>query len=180
MPPSTHELDAPPWRRVESTLMATARTIRQAYEARLSPLGLNMTQASLLGFLHESGSLTQTQLAERLGLGRAATGSVIDALERKHLLERQPDTHDRRVWLVVVTPTGREMAIPILEIDQELRRQLRAGISRTERQQLAELLLRLQSNLSTVLTDDQEPTVPRGRTPGPPVRVSRAGGRDTG
>jgi DNA-binding MarR family transcriptional regulator len=104
---------------------------------------------------------------------------VIDALERKRLLERQPDTHDRRVWLVVATPTGREMALPILEIDQELRRQLRAGISRTERQQLAELLLRLQSNLSTVLTDDQDTTGTGGRAPGAAARAPRAGGRDT-
>ena len=40
-----HELDAPPWRRVESTLMATARAIRQAYAQRLRPLDLNLSQA---------------------------------------------------------------------------------------------------------------------------------------
>jgi hypothetical protein len=32
----THELDAPPWQRVETTLMATARLIRDAYDARFA------------------------------------------------------------------------------------------------------------------------------------------------
>ena len=35
---TTHELDSPPWLRVESTLMATARLVRTAFDARLEPL----------------------------------------------------------------------------------------------------------------------------------------------
>jgi hypothetical protein len=34
---TTHELDSPPWLRVESTLMATARLVRTAFDARLAP-----------------------------------------------------------------------------------------------------------------------------------------------
>jgi hypothetical protein len=37
------------------------------------------------------------------------------------------------------------------EIDEGLRRQLRRGISRQERQQLAAVLLRLQANLATIV-----------------------------
>ena len=149
-----HELDAPPWQRVESTIMKTARAIRQAYETRLAPLELNLSQASLLGFLKDSGPLTQTQLAASLGLGRAATGAIIDALERRELVERRPNPKDRRVWLVATTPKGAELAEPVLEIDRALRGDLRSGISRRERQQLAELLVRLQSNLSEILEEE--------------------------
>jgi DNA-binding MarR family transcriptional regulator len=156
MTSSKHELDAPPWQRIDSTLMATARAIRLAYERRLARLELNLTQACLLAFVHDWGPQTQTQLAEGLGLGRAATGSLVDALERRGLVERQPDTRDRRVWRVAATQQGRDMAKPIMEIDQVLRRELRAGISREERQQLAQLLLRLQSNLASVLAGDED------------------------
>ena len=149
-----HELDAPPWRRVESTLMATARAIRHAYDLRFEPLGLNLTQASLLAFLHESGPQSQTSLARRLGVGRAAIGSLIDGLEERGFVERQPEPSDRRVWLVACTPAGKDLAEPIRECDTVLRQQLRSGISREERQQLAELLLRLQANLARVLTED--------------------------
>ena len=148
-----HELDAPPWRRVEATLMATARGIRQAFDRRFEPLGLNLSQASLLAFLHESGPLAQTALAARLGVGRAAAGCVVDALEERGLVERQPDPSDRRVWLVTTTQAGKELAAAVALRDQVLRAELRAGISRSERQQLAQLLLRLQSNLERVLSN---------------------------
>lgn len=134
--------------------MATARAIRQAYDQRFAELGLNLSEASLLAFVEENGAHTQTQLAERLGLGRAATGSVVDALEAQGFVQRQPDPDDRRVWLVSVTAQGKEMVERVTGLDQVLRKQLRAGISREDRQQLAELLLRLGNNLAGVLADD--------------------------
>ena len=47
---TNNELDAPPWLRVESTLMSTARLIREAFDTRLKPLDLNLTQASLIAY----------------------------------------------------------------------------------------------------------------------------------
>lgn len=161
---SGHELDAPPWLRVESTIMATARAIRQCYDQRFAGLGLNLSEASLLAFVEESGPLTQTRLAQRLGLGRAATGSVIDALEERGLVERQPDPDDRRVWLVTVTRSGKELVEQVNASDKVLRSELRAGISRADRQQLAALLVRLQENLAAALDDGRSTT---GGLPGP-------------
>jgi DNA-binding MarR family transcriptional regulator len=155
VPHSNHELDAPPWQRVESTLMATSRAIRDAYDARFDELGLNLTQASTLVFLHESGPLRQTQLARRLGRGRAATGSTVDQLENRGLVERQADPADRRAWLVRLTPAGKDLVDPVHEIDRVLRAELRLDISRGERQQLAKLLLRLQANLARVLATSE-------------------------
>lgn len=151
---SNHELDAPPWLRVESTIMATARAIRQAYDLRFAELDLNLSEASLLAYVEETGALTQTRLAERLGLGRAATGSVIDALETRGFVERHPDSDDRRVWLVDVTASGKEMVAEITERDTVLRKQLRSGLSRDDRHQLAEVLVRLGNNLAGILADE--------------------------
>ena len=148
-----HELDAPPWQRVESTLMATARLIRIAYDHAFAELDLNLTQASLLVFVAEQGPLRQTQLARRLGQGRAATGVTVDQLERRGLVERQPDPDDRRAWLVTVTPAGKDVVEPVNRIDRVFREQLRKDIPRSERQQLARLLLRVQENLAEILSD---------------------------
>jgi MarR family transcriptional regulator, transcriptional regulator for hemolysin len=144
----SHELDAPPWLRVELTLMATARAIRQAYDRRLADVGVNLSEASLLAFVSESGPVTQTRLAERLGLGRAATGSAVDRLEATGLVARQPDPDDRRVWLVTSTRAGDALVDQVSAIDADLRSELRAGISREERQALAKTLVRLQENLA--------------------------------
>ena len=150
-----HELDSPPWQRVEATLMATARAIRRAYEVRLTDLDLNLSQASLLAYLFEAGPITQSRLASRLGMGRAATGLVINALEGRGLIERRENPDDRRAWLIALRPEGAKMAEPIFEMDAGLRSELRVGISRPERQQLAGLLMRLQSNLTKILTEPQ-------------------------
>ena len=144
---TTHELDSPPWLRVESTLMATARLVRTAFDARLGPLDLNLTQASLLGYIAEFGATTQTQLADRLAIGRAAIGSVIDQLEARGLVDRTPNPADRRVWLVTITPAGVDLAARIGEVDAMLRAELRRGIGREERQALAWVMTRLQQNL---------------------------------
>ncbi|MGH9035454.1 MAG: MarR family winged helix-turn-helix transcriptional regulator, partial [Acidimicrobiia bacterium] len=130
--------------------MATSRAMRRAYDLRLAELGLNLSEAMLLAFVHQNGPLTQTRLADRLGMGRPATGAVVDALERRKLVERRRHTTDRRVWLVAATPTADRVVDGIDAIDQKLRSQLRAGISRAERQALAQTLLRLQANLAVV------------------------------
>ena len=151
---ASHELDAPPWLRVESTIMATARAIRQAYDLRFAELGLNLSEASLLAYVEESGAHTQTRLAERLGIGRAAMGSVIDSLEKRGLVERNPDPDDRRVWLVDLTASGKEMVEQVTDRDIVLRKELRAGISRDDRHKLAEVLVALGNNLAGILADD--------------------------
>lgn len=148
---TTHELDSPPWLRVESTLMATARLVRTAYDTRLSPLDLNLTQASLIGYVHEFGATTQTDLADHLGIGRAAIGSVVDRLQARGLVERRPRPDDRRVWLVEITDEGRLMAGRVDEVDQVLRAELRHGLGREERQALAWVMTRLQQNLATAI-----------------------------
>ena len=88
--PATHELDGPPWLRVESTLMATARLIREAYDHRFAPLDLNLTHASILVYVSDFGPVTQTKIADHLGQGRAATGATLDRLQERGLVERSP------------------------------------------------------------------------------------------
>ncbi|MDA3031171.1 MAG: MarR family transcriptional regulator [Actinomycetota bacterium] len=148
---TNNELDAPPWLRVESTLMATARLIREAFDARLKPLDLNLTQASLLAYVAEFGAITQTRLAEKMGTGRASMGTVVDGLEKRGLIERHPDPDDRRVWLIDITDNGRELAERVVGVDELLRGELRHGIGREERQALSWVLTRLQVNLQSAI-----------------------------
>jgi DNA-binding MarR family transcriptional regulator len=150
---SAEPLAAPPRRTMESILMATSRAMRRAYDNRLAGLDLKLSEAFLLGHVHTHGPMTQTQLAEGLGIGRAATGSIVDALERKDLVERSADAGDRRVWLVAATERAGPVVARLAAVDVALREELWAGISRAERRQLSEILLRLQGNLAAVLNE---------------------------
>ena len=126
--------------------MSAARNIRQAYDQYFERLNLSLSQASLIGYINENGPMNQTQLATALALGRAATGTVVDQLEERGLVQRVPDPDDRRVWLVENTAAGSEVAGEIVSVDEQLRKRLRVGITRSERQQLADLLLRMSAN----------------------------------
>jgi DNA-binding MarR family transcriptional regulator len=163
----THELDAPPWLRVESTLIGAAQAIRDAYDVRMAPLGLTLRLASMLCYIADFGPVSQTRAAEHLGQGRAATGVQVDRLQEQGYIERRPDPDDRRVWMVAATETGRTLAAEVVAVDEVLRSELRTGISRAERQQLAALLVRLQRNLAVVTRGaDTSPTDPsRSETP---------------
>ena len=157
----SHELDAPPWLRVESTLMATANAIRGAYDQRLAPLGLTLSVASLLAYICDYGPVNQTRAAEHLDQGRAVTGTQVDKLEGLGLVERQPDPDDRRVWMIAITEPGRALAARIADVDAVLRDELRDGISRSDRQTLAGLLIRLQQNLHRSTGSPEQKAAPQ-------------------
>ena len=137
-------------------MMTAARDIRLAYDQCFEPLDLNLSQASMIGYIAENGPMNQTQLAAALVLGRAATGTLVDQLESRGLVVRVPNPDDRRVWLVENTAEGDRLAIEIVRVDEQLRDQLRAGISRRERQQLADLLLRMSANASAAMNGDDQ------------------------
>jgi len=147
---TNHELDSPPWLRVESTLMSTARAMREAFDVCFAPLGLNLTQASVIAYVAEFGPNTQTKIADHLRLGRAFIGATIDRLQERALVERLT-TEDRRVWRVSLSDAGTAMARRIAGIDEVLRAELRHGISREERHALASVMTRLQQNLARVV-----------------------------
>jgi MarR family transcriptional regulator for hemolysin len=150
---SAEPLAAPPRQTIESLLMAASRGMRRAYDNRLAGLGLKLSEAFLLAHVHTRGPMTQTQLAEGLGIGRAATGALIDALERKELVERSAQAGDRRVWLVASTERASPVVDEVAALDSALRDELWTGISRAERRQLSEILRRLQGNLAAILND---------------------------
>ncbi|MCU1393352.1 MAG: putative MarR family transcriptional regulator [Ilumatobacteraceae bacterium] len=127
--------------------MSTARAVREAFDACFAPLGLNLTQASVIAYVDQFGPNTQTKIADHLRLGRPFIGSCLDRLQERALIERLA-TDDRRVWQICLSSEGTAMARRITAIDEVLRAELRSGISREERHALASVMTRLQANLA--------------------------------
>ena len=127
-------------------MLRAARAVRHAYNVRLRQIGLSLTEAVMLSFLAEHVSLTQRELADRLQITAAPCGVAIDGLVKRGLVERRSDPSDRRVWRIVLT----EAAVPLVQeferIDADLRADLRTGLTRAERQQLARVLAVLERN----------------------------------
>jgi MarR family transcriptional regulator, transcriptional regulator for hemolysin len=74
------------------------RLLRRRIDGALAAEGLSRPQWRLLAYVLREPGLTQTILAQRLELARAATGVTVDQLERDGLIERRPDPEDRRLW----------------------------------------------------------------------------------
>jgi DNA-binding MarR family transcriptional regulator len=162
-----HELDAPPWSRVEGTLLTTARAVRQAYDRLLAEVGVNLTEASVLAHLGVDGPLTQTELARRIGTSRAHIGVRIDSLQMKDALKRLPDPSDRRVWRVSLTPAGEELWVRTIAVDRYVRNYLRAGTTAGDRRRLDVLLEQIHRNVDAI------PSGPTGSFGAPEVAATR-------
>ena len=156
-PVSSSDLSGrPPWRRVETSVLDTGRLIRAAYDHRFAVLGLNLTSASIVAYVRDFGPVTQTNIAAHLRMGKAATGSAIDKLVDRGVLERQSDPNDRRVWRIALTQDGERFASAAVDLDGQLGAELRRDMTREERQLLYRMLSKLQANTHYALGELSE------------------------
>lgn len=92
---------------------ATLQWQREA-AAALKPLGLTHVQFVLLGSLwwltDHGGEPSQRELADHSGTDAMMTSQVVRALGERGLLDRVADAADARVWRLVLTSSGRELA----------------------------------------------------------------------
>lgn len=78
--------------------------------AALSELGLKSRSYSLLAIAASDARPTQRELSEFLQLDPSQIVALIDELEQRDLVRREPDPRDRRAKVVVATDAGRELA----------------------------------------------------------------------
>lgn len=116
----------------------------RGFTEALQPVGIDPREFLLLRFVAAAEGQSQQTLAERLAVPASRMVALVDHLEESGLVERRPDPEDRRVRGLYLTRKGRgalERAGKIA-IDYETR--LCAGINREEREQLIDLLQKLQ------------------------------------
>jgi len=65
-----------------------------------------MAQAQLLLHIDPERPARMNELACALGCDASNVTGLVDRLEARELIERQPDVNDRRVKMVAVTPAG--------------------------------------------------------------------------
>jgi DNA-binding MarR family transcriptional regulator len=105
-----------------------------------------MREGALLRAVYEEGALTQRQLADRLFIGRAGAGQIIDRVEERGLVRRDADPIDRRVWRICLTEAGLALAARFPEAYASIRNELRAGLTLADRDRLEEALSVVQAN----------------------------------
>lgn len=69
-------------------------------------MGVHVSEFTALGHVRHAGHLTPSDLAMRLRLTTPAVTALIDRLEQRGMVRRQPNPADRRSLLVTLTPAG--------------------------------------------------------------------------
>jgi DNA-binding MarR family transcriptional regulator len=110
----------------------------------LEPLGIGPRDFLLMRFVAAADGQTQQALADRLHIPPSRMVALVDHLEDMGLIERRPDPDDRRVRRLFLTRAGRSVLEKAGKIAIDYETQLCAGINRKEREQLIDLLQRLQ------------------------------------
>ncbi|MET9294656.1 MarR family transcriptional regulator [Streptomyces sp. NPDC003077] len=78
-------------------------------KSRLAPFGLTAPQYAVLAGLWEEDGRSSAQLREQLVMDSATITGVLDRLERDGLVNRFPDSTDRRVVRLRLTDAGRAL-----------------------------------------------------------------------
>lgn len=111
--------------------------------ASLEHYGVNGRELAVLTVLAEGEPPSQLEAAGRLSIDRTTMVGLIDDLEGKGLVERRPDTTDRRRNTVVLTPAGRETLAGASRATDEAEAAFLAPLRLDERAQLRSILQRL-------------------------------------
>jgi MarR family transcriptional regulator, lower aerobic nicotinate degradation pathway regulator len=101
----------------------------------------------LLLALEEHGSLPQQHLSRIMGVDPRNAVPIIDELERRKLIERQPNSQDRRRYDVRVTPTGRRIMKHLHRAGTKLEEEMLKPLNHAERTSLHRLLLKVFAEL---------------------------------
>ncbi|MFG3601056.1 MarR family winged helix-turn-helix transcriptional regulator [Micromonospora chersina] len=95
------------------TFWAVARRLRHQSRRTLEPWEINPGHARALAVLNRHGPLRLSVLAEHLGIAPRSATEVVDGLEERGLVARQPDPADRRATLVALTDEGTRVSAAV-------------------------------------------------------------------
>ena len=138
--------------RFSNALHNTARAWRLLVDRRLKDLGMSQAGWMTVAIVAKAKApLSQSELAQKVGVEGATMVAMLDRLASAGLIERVPSETDRRIKRVALTPAGLDLYDKVRVEANAVRKQLLAGVDAKAMLVATELLEQLQDVL------DQEP-----------------------
>ncbi|MHB1951852.1 MAG: MarR family winged helix-turn-helix transcriptional regulator [Acidiferrobacteraceae bacterium] len=137
-------------------LHESARAWRHALDRRLRPLGLSQAKWLTLLHLAKAGTLTQKELAARLGVEGPTLVGLLDRLSADGWTERQEVPHDRRSKRVRLTERAQPVVEEINCIAAALRAELLAAIPRAELRSCVAVLKQVQTRADALIPSRED------------------------
>jgi DNA-binding MarR family transcriptional regulator len=113
------------------------------FAERLAPLKLTPADTGILRILRFSPGTSQQELSGRLGIHPSRLVAILDALEERGLLERRPNSDDRRQYSLHLTTAGTTLLQDVGRIAREHQDALLNALTREEREHLTGLLRKI-------------------------------------
>lgn len=107
---------------------------------RLAPNGLDPRSVLVLRHVGAEEGRTQASLSASLGVPASRIVGIVDALERRGLVQRRANPSDRRAHALRLTGTGRKLLDEVMAVSKAHEDDICAGLTEAERRQLITLL----------------------------------------
>lgn len=121
--------------------------MQQYRVARSSEHDLTQMDSRVLSFFHRHPGETQSDLVQHSGRDKAQLARLIKNLRARGLLDAEVDPNDRRHVRLSLTPAGIALQTGLRQSARQLTARAVAGLTAVEKQQLHDLLKRVQSNM---------------------------------
>jgi len=130
---------------------------------RVGPHGLTTLQFTTLSILSRHGApLSTSQLARRAFMTPQSMSEVTHALERKGLIERNPDPNHRRTLPATLTTKGRGVLAACEDAVSEFEDSMLEGFAETDRAVFLDMVKAAVRNLGGGFPSDETPSAVRG------------------
>jgi MarR family transcriptional regulator, transcriptional regulator for hemolysin len=129
---------------------STAKTFQKVldYELRKN-VGVTISQWRVIAALVLYPGLTQKEIADKVGIEGATLVPVIDKMEKEGLLKRKPDSKDRRVNRIYLTPKADSLWNSMMECVLRIRKVSTKDIPEDQLKTTLETLRKISKNLVT-------------------------------
>lgn len=124
-----------------------ARLLRRNFNRRAQGLGLSQAQWRALAYLSRQEGVNQVTLAESLEVQPITLARLIDRLQEAGLVDRRPDSDDRRAVRLYLTAGAQDILDRMWALAAETREEAMTGLPQESRKALMETLRHMKQNL---------------------------------
>lgn len=136
---------------VNFLLEQTVRQMRGYAQRQLDMLqtGITVDQWVLLKIVEERKQISQVELAQVSNKDTASITRILDLLQKKNLIQRIDDEHDRRKYLISLTGEGESFVARNLPFVNRIRSQIVQGLSQDDIRTLKDILDKIRHNVGS-------------------------------
>jgi DNA-binding MarR family transcriptional regulator len=131
-------------------LYRTVLTLKAALQRCFKENGYEITpeQWGIIRHLGQEDGLSQREIGEKVFKDKPNITRMLDALEKKHLIFRQPDPRDRRKYCIYLTKEGKQLHERVLPLTKTLRSKATQNLPLPEIELLKNALNKIYENLN--------------------------------